>query len=226
MTLRLAGLVLPLALVACSHSSHSEASPGAEAVAPPREFPSSVALLLQHREELALTEEQAKQLDQLETGLQEKNTPLRKKLEELRPAGGQRSGHGGGHRGGGDEGGGGETGGGMGGGMGGPMGGGMGGGMGGMGGMGGGRWGGMGGGHMGGRGGRGGGSDSDGSHERYAQLRATIEEMEANDNAAYEEAEKVLTEQQKPRARELVSQQREEQLKQREAMRERMRDQG
>ena len=99
-------------------------------------------------------------------------------------------------RSGGGEGGGGGTGGGMGGGMG-PMGGGgMGGGMGGMGGMGGGRRGGMGGGRMGGRGGHGGGSDGDG---RYAQLRATIDEMEANDNAAYEEAEKVLTEQQKPR---------------------------
>ncbi len=57
-------------------------------------------------------------------------------------------------------------------------------------------------------------------------MKATLEEMEANDNAAYEAAEKVLTEQQKPRARELVSQQREEQLKQREAMRERMRDRG
>jgi hypothetical protein len=226
MTLRLAGLLLPLALVACSHSSHSESAPGPEAVAPPREFPSSVALLLQHREELALTEEQAKQLDTIETGLQEKNTPLRKKLEELRPAGGHGGGHGGGHRGGGDDGGGG-MGGPMGGGMGGGMGGPMGGGMGGMGGMGGGRRGGMGGGRMGG-GGRGGhgGSDSDAGHERFAQLKATIDEMEANDNAAYEEAEKVLTEQQKPRARELVSQQREEELKQREAMRERMRNQG
>jgi hypothetical protein len=215
MTLRLAGLLLPLALVACSHS---EPAPEAQAPAPPRQFPSSVALLLQHREELALNEDQAKQLDVIEQGLQEKNAPLRKKLEDLRPAGG----HGGGHRGGGSEGGGGMGGPGMGGGMGGPMGP-MGGGMGG------GRRGGMGGGRMGGGGwgGRGGGPNGDGSGGgRFAEVKATLDEMEANDNAAYEEAEKVLTEQQKPRARELVSQQREEQLKQREAMRERMRNRG
>jgi hypothetical protein len=56
-------------------------------------------------------------------------------------------------------------------------------------------------------------------HERFEQVKATLDEMEANDNSAYEEAEKVLTEQQKPRARELVSQQREELLKRREASR-------
>lgn len=55
--------------------------------------------------------------------------------------------------------------------------------------------------------------------ERFEQMKATLDEMEANDNGAYEEAEKVLSEQQKPRARELVSQQREELLKRREAMR-------
>lgn len=55
--------------------------------------------------------------------------------------------------------------------------------------------------------------------ERFEQMKATLDEMEANDNGAYEEAEKVLTEQQKPRARELVSQQREDLLKRREAMR-------
>ena len=48
-------------------------------------------------------------------------------------------------------------------------------------------------------------------------MKATLDEMEANDSSAYEEAEKALTEQQKPRARELVSQQREELLKRREA---------
>ncbi|WP_224365271.1 hypothetical protein [Hyalangium versicolor] len=217
MSLRFAALLLPLSLVACSHSSPQEAPPSAEAGPALKDFPSSVALLVQHREELSLSPEQVTQLDEIEGRLQEKNAPLRKKLEESRPPRGQGGPPGGGRGSSGGEGEGGMGGPMGGGGMGGPMGGG------GMGGMGGGRRGGMGGGHMGGggRGGRGGGPDREAMQEHFAQMKATLDEMEANDNSAYEEAEKVLTEQQKPRARELVSQQREEMLKRREAARRR-----
>jgi hypothetical protein len=69
---------------------------------------------------------------------------------------------------------------------------------------------------------RGGGAPEDSERgSRRKQVEQLLQQMEDNDTQAYLEAEKLLTEQQQPRARELVSQQREEQLKAREQMRER-----
>lgn len=56
-----------------------------------------------------------------------------------------------------------------------------------------------------------------------ASRQATLREIEDNESAAFLEAEKVLDEKQKTRARELFSQQREERLRVREALRGRMR---
>jgi predicted DNA-binding WGR domain protein len=59
---------------------------------------------------------------------------------------------------------------------------------------------------------------SGGDDASRQQAQATLREMEANEDTAYEEAEKLLDEKQKTRARELVSQQREERMRARESM--------
>ena len=68
----------------------------------------------------------------------------------------------------------------------------------------------------------GGGPDREAMNERRQQGRATMRELQDNDTRAYTEAELQLTEAQKPRARELVSQEREKLFQQHEAMRQRM----
>jgi hypothetical protein len=91
---------------------------------------------------------------------------------------------------------------------------------GGMGGMGGGRGMGMGGGHgMGGGGGRhhgGGGESSADAQNRFAALRERIDD---NDTKAYLDAEDILTDAQKPQAREVASHYREQLFERREQMR-------
>jgi len=53
---------------------------------------------------------------------------------------------------------------------------------------------------------------------RFEQMEALLREMQLNDSQAYVEAEKLLSEEQKPQAREFFSQEREKLLKQLEAM--------
>lgn len=83
----------------------------------------------------------------------------------------------------------------------------------------------MGGGHMGGgMGGPGGdeGPSREAMRERMSQARSAMRELQDNDTRAYNEAETQLTDAQKPRARELISQEREKQFHEREAMRRQM----
>lgn len=200
-------LLALLFTAACASSSSTEHPSEAAQPPPPLVIKSSLAVLLEHRGELTLTEPQVAWLDKRDQQLSEENAPLQKTLDAaLAHRSSGSSGGGGGHRGGG-----------MGGGMGG-----MGGGMGGMG-------GGMRGGGMrggGGGGGGGGGQNREAMNERHQQVRAAMRQMQDNDTRAYTEAETQLTEPQKPRARELVSQEREKLFKQHEAMRERLGDSG
>jgi len=54
--------------------------------------------------------------------------------------------------------------------------------------------------------------------ERLERIESTLREMQDNDSQAYVEAEKLLDDTQKPRAREFFSREREKLLKQFEAM--------
>lgn len=192
------GWLMAVLVGACASSSPSERPVGP----PPKVlFQSPLALLLEHHTELQLTTEQLIELDRRENALQEKNRPLREKL---------RMGHGRGP----------EQGelpppppGGMTGVPGDPT------GMGGHGGMGG-RAGRLGGGMGSGMGGLGGPrrDDSPLSEEARKQQQAALRELEDNESAAYNDAEALLNETQKAKARELVSQQREERLRIRESM--------
>jgi hypothetical protein len=65
-------------------------------------------------------------------------------------------------------------------------------------------------------------SDPPMDEEALRQLEATLRELEDNESAAYNEAEQLLDEKQRARARELISQQREERMRVREAMRRRV----
>ncbi|MCE9667964.1 hypothetical protein LY474_09090 [Myxococcus stipitatus] len=150
-------------------------------------FQSPLALLLEHRGELTLSGDQVASLEALERALEEKNAPLREKMREARGAPPEQSGRGPPPGGGGMGGGG-------------PRGMGGGGGRGRMG--------------AGGPPRHGGGPRSDGaSREQKALLR----ELEDHETAAYMEAEKLLDDTQRARARELFSQQREERLRWRES---------
>ncbi|HVG59285.1 MAG TPA: hypothetical protein VNA24_12070 [Hyalangium sp.] len=160
---------------------------------PPRVlFQSPIALLFEHQGELLLTTDQMIQLGKLQDALEAKNRPLREKLREARRRGPEQE-------------------------EGPPPGGGISGGRGGRGGMRG----------IGGMGGRGMGSshvrsDPPMDEEALRQLEATLRELEDNESAAYNEAEQLLDEKQRARARELISQQREERMRVREAMRRRV----
>ena len=59
--------------------------------------------------------------------------------------------------------------------------------------------------------------------ERLERIESTLRQMQDNDTLSYMEAEKVLSDAQKPRARELFSQEREKLLKQLEALHYRLR---
>ncbi|RKH11590.1 hypothetical protein D7V97_10820 [Corallococcus sp. CA053C] len=54
---------------------------------PPFARPSPVQLLLDHRQELALTDAQATGLERIQAALETKNAPVKQSLEALRPAG-------------------------------------------------------------------------------------------------------------------------------------------
>lgn len=179
MTRKWLWLWLSLSLVACVRSARPT---GAEAM----DFKSSLVVLLEHREELALSPEQVARFEQMDFILQEKNQQPRWRIEELRAqnATGPKPSTGGY----------------------------------------------MGGGTHDTHGGKGAGTGPMGSstpedaqrmamrRERFEQMEAALREMQSNDSKAYVEAEKLLREEQKPRARELFSKEREKLLKQLEAM--------
>jgi len=64
--------------------------------------------------------------------------------------------------------------------------------------------------------------DPEAMRERMQQVEPLITELRANDDAAYQEAEKFLSDTQKARAWELITQEREEHQRRHEAMRQRM----
>ncbi|HEX8439490.1 hypothetical protein [Archangium sp.] len=63
----------------------------------------------------------------------------------------------------------------------------------------------------------------EGRRRRLEEIQDTLREMQLNDSKAYLEAEKSLSDEQKPRARQLISQEREKLLKQLEAIHHRLR---
>ncbi|KFE71321.1 hypothetical protein DB31_3451 [Hyalangium minutum] len=188
---------MPWWLMAVLVGACASSAPSERPVGPPPKvlFQSPLALLLEHHTELELTTEQLIELDRREAALQEKNRPLREKLQMGRgrdPEQGEAP----------------------------PPGGGISGGRGDPSGMRGHGMGGMGGRGMGGRGGRGsgmgGGPRREGApegEEALKQRQAVLREMEDNESAAYNDAEPLLNEEQKAKARELVSRQREERIR-------------
>lgn len=183
MTRTLMLLWVSLALAACARSTSSQR--GGEA--PGMAFKSSLAVLLEHRAELALTAEQVGRFEQLEFSLHEKNLGLQHQLETLQAQSKKdnRPWHGGY----------------------------------------------MGGGTHDSHGGKGtstsGPPDAEKERlvrrERLERIDSTLRQMQDNDTQSYMEAEKVLSEAQKPRARELFTQEREKLLKQLEALHFRLR---
>jgi hypothetical protein len=180
MTRKLLLLVLSLSLAACARSTRPDDAGKA--------FKSSLMVLLDHRNELALTPEQVDRFEKLDFRLHETNLPLQYKLESLRPKKGSSTRSGSGSY--------------------------------------------MGGGSHDLHGGKGGVVTDPANPEvaakaaRRQQLEETqdtLREMQLNDSKAYLEAEKSLSEEQKPRARELISQERERLLKQFEAIHHRLR---
>jgi len=169
---RLALLCAGLLSTACATSSEAERPRGP----PPKAlFQSPLALLLEHRGELALGGDQVARLESLERALEEKSAPLREKMREARAARPEPSGRG-------------------------PRG--------------------LGGGGRGrlGAGGpprHGGGPRSADGASR--EQKALLRELEDHETAAYMEAEKLLDDTQRARARELFSRQREERLRWRES---------
>ncbi|WP_143177595.1 hypothetical protein [Cystobacter ferrugineus] len=169
-----------LACAACARSSPAQ-RPGGEA-SPGMAFTSSLAVLLEHREELALTPPQVERFEQLDFTLREKNAVLQHELESLRAQArkNNRPWHGG-YQGGGSH----DVHGGKGGSMSGP-------------------------------------ADEDQQklrrRERLERMEATLRAMQDNDSQAYLAAEELMTDAQKPRARELFSQERENLLEQLNAM--------
>lgn len=186
------GLLMAVLVGACASPSKVE-----RPVGPSTRFifQSPIALLLEHHNELLLTTDQMIVLGKQDLALKEKNRPLRELLREARRRDMAR-----------DEGpvldagigGGGWS---------------RGGGMGGMGGH----------GMRGhGKGGQPRSSIQPMDEESLRQLEATLREIDDNEYTAYNEAEQILDEKQKVRARELVSQQREERMLERESMRRRL----
>jgi hypothetical protein len=175
-------LWVPLALAACARSTASQR----EGEAPAMAFKSSLAVLLEHRAELALTAEQVDRFEKLEFSLHEKNIGLQQQLDVLQAQSKKdsRPWHGGY----------------------------------------------MGGGTHDAHGGKGsstGPPDAEQARlvrrERLERIDSTLRQMQDNDTLSYMEAEKVLSDAQKPRARELFSQERAKLLKQLEALHYRLR---
>ncbi|HYO65444.1 MAG TPA: hypothetical protein VEU33_05125 [Archangium sp.] len=176
-------LGMSLTLAACARSTASQRADGeASAMA----FKSSLAVLLEHRAELALTAEQVDRFEKLEFSLHEKNIGLQQQLDVLQAQRKKdsRPWHGGY----------------------------------------------MGGGTHDAHGGKGSSSGPPEAEqarlvrrERLERIDSTLRQMQDNDTLSYMEAERVLSDAQKPRARELFSQEREKLLKQLEALHYRLR---
>ncbi|MCY1017905.1 hypothetical protein [Pyxidicoccus sp. MSG2] len=163
-------MMLAFPVLACAQDAQAQrGSGGGEMMR--RRPPSSLQLLLENRETLALTPEQVGTVSGLQAALEEKNAPLIEKLEALRPphpppgAGGRANG--------------------------GPP--------------------------------AGAPPDAATMEARRQQLEPLFQEVRANDDAAYAQAEAVLSDTQKTRARELITQAREQERSRHEAMRQRMR---
>ncbi len=178
MTRKMMLLWVALALAACARSTPSQRA----GEAPGTPFTSSLAVLLAHRAELALTAEQVDRFEKLAFTLHEKNLPLQHELDTLQAQQKKRlrPWHGG-YMGGGSH----DIHGGKGSSMGGPP-------------------------------------EADKEllvrRERLERIESTLRQLQDNDTQSYMEAEKALSEAQKPRARELFSQEREKLLKQLEAI--------
>ncbi|QRO01767.1 hypothetical protein JRI60_23450 [Archangium violaceum] len=172
-------LWLSLSLVACARSTAAQRGDAPVNM----ELKSSLSVLLDHRSELALDDDQVKRFGEMDLTLHEKNVLLQQRLEELRAQhkAAEKAWHGG-YKGGGTH----DI-----------------------------------------YGGKGGSSTAPGEAEdqqrrarsqRLEQMQSTLREMQDNDTRAYLEAEKLLREEQKPRARELFSQEREKLFERVEAM--------
>ncbi len=168
-------LCLSLSLVACARSARPK---GPEDM---MDFKSSLVVLLEHREELALGPEQVERFEQMDFSLQERNRLPRQRIEALHAQNAKTSSR--------------------------PSTGGY-----------------MGGGTHDIYGGKGTSMTPEDMQrmavrrERFEQMEALLREMQLNDSQAYVEAEKLLREEQKPRARELFSREREKLLEQLQAM--------
>lgn len=163
-------VVLAVPAVACAQDAGARQGSGGSEPGP-RRPPSSLELLLENREALALTPEQVAQVAELQAALEEKNASLHEQLRALRPPrppgpppmDGSRAAEA-------------------------PE-----------------------------------PPDAARMRERMQQAEPLFRELRANDEAAYAQAEQVLSDTQKTRARELIEQAREEHHRRHEAMRERMR---
>jgi hypothetical protein len=86
MSWKMMPLWMCLAIPAAAYAQSSSAErPPEEARRGPPVMKSSLAVVLEHRTELALSAEQVAWLEQREQQLQQENAPLKQKLEELRP---------------------------------------------------------------------------------------------------------------------------------------------
>lgn len=72
-------MVLAVPVLACAQNAHAQQGP--------RRPPTSLELLLENREALALTPEQVGQVSELSQSLEEQNAPLHQQLQALRPSG-------------------------------------------------------------------------------------------------------------------------------------------
>jgi hypothetical protein len=170
-------LCLSLSLVACARTRSTRPT-GPEAM---MDFKSSLLVLLEHREELALSPEQVERFEQMDFSLQERNRLPRQRIEALHAQNAKTSTK--------------------------PSTGGY-----------------MGGGTHDIYGGKGTSTTPEDMQRmevrrvRFEQMEAALREMQLNDSQAYVEAEKLLREEQKPRAREFFSREREKLLEQLKAM--------
>ncbi|NOK16332.1 Spy/CpxP family protein refolding chaperone [Corallococcus carmarthensis] len=135
------GLLFAVPAVAGSTTPTQDASQGARRP-PPFERKSPVQVLIDHRQDLALTDAQASSLTQIQTALDAKNAPVKQSLEALRPPAPPDRG---------------------------PQ-----------------------------------GTPSAQDQARHEQARGLFEQLRANDMAAYQQAEQVLTDAQKTQVRTLL----------------------
>ncbi|WP_224369906.1 hypothetical protein [Hyalangium versicolor] len=170
-------LLLPLMSMAESQEARGDMPPPPHP--PPFAMKSWVEVLLEHRQDLALTDAQVAGMERIQQALDEKNAPLKQTLEQLRPPpppqdvtgqGGQRG--------------------------------------------------------FGMRGGnRPDPSTMDAEHRaRFEQARGTMDQLRANDDAAYSEAEALLSASQRQAAQAIVTAEKEARESRRQEMHQRMRE--